>query len=153
MNRSHYLERKIDKKDHAILAALFADGRITTKDLADLMDMSSPSAAARILKMKDAGAIKGYTVVIDPLVFGLSITANLRMSPFSGEVNRLKQMLNETPQIVEANHVSGKNGYVAIVMTCDTDELNSVIACFSAFASIDSEVILSPTVPRRLPKF
>ena len=152
MNRSRYLDRKIDKTDHAILAALFADGRITTTDLADLIDMASPSAAARILKLKDAGAIKGYTGVIDPLAFGLSITANLRMNPFTGEGNRLKQMLKDTPQVVEANYVSGKVSYVAKVMTRDMAELDSVIARFATFAETDAEIILSSTVPRRLPK-
>ena len=152
MNRSSYLERKIDKTDHTILDALFADGRISTKDLADLIHMASPSAAARILKMKDAGAIKGYMVVIDPLAFGLSIAANVRMNAIPGQLSRLTQMLNDTPQVVEANHVSGKDCYVAKVLTRDMAELDSVIARFSAFAATDSEIILSSTVAPRLPK-
>ena len=152
MNRSRYFNRNIDKTDHAIIAALNEDGRMTIKDLAVQIDMSSPSVAARILKLKDAGAIRGYSVVVDPLAFGLSITANLRMNPITGEVNRLKQMLKDTPQVVEATHVSGKVSYVAKVITRDLDELDGLIARFSPFAATEAEIILSSTVPRRLPK-
>lgn len=152
MNRSSYLSRNIDKTDHAIIAALADDGRISIKDLAKQIGMSSPSVAARILKMKDAGAIKGYTVVIDPLAFGLSVTAYVRLSAISGELNRLKRMLSDIPQVVEANHVSGNDCFVAKVMVRDVNELDSLIERFSSVAATESNVILSSTVPRRLPK-
>ena len=152
MNRSRYLTRNIDKTDHAIIAALTADGRMTITDLAEQIGMSSPSVAARILKMKDAGAIQCYTVVIDPFAFGLCIAAHVRMNAIPGQMSRLAQMLKDTPQVVEANHVSGKDCYLAKVMTRDMSELESVIATFSPLAATDAEVILSSTVPRRLPK-
>ena len=152
MNRRSYVPRNIDEVDHAILAALVADGRMTTKDLADLIGMASPSIAARILKMKDAGAIQGYTVVIDPLAVGLSVSAYLRLSSTTGDLNGLKHMLNGTPQVVEANHVSGNDCFVAKVMARDVREFEQVISSFSPIAAVESNIILSSTVPRRLPK-
>ena len=152
MNRSSYLKRKIDKTDHAILTALFANGDITIKELRDLVEMSSPSVSARILKMKDAGVIQNYTVVIDPIALGLSVEAYVRLSALAGELNGLKCMLNETPQVVEANHVSGNDCFVAKVMARDVKELDSLIERFSSVAATESNVILSSTVPRRLPK-
>ncbi|WP_425231301.1 Lrp/AsnC family transcriptional regulator, partial [Sphingorhabdus sp.] len=60
MNRSRYVIRQLDKTDRAIIVALTEDGRMTIRELAILIDMSSPSVSERILKLKDAGAILGY---------------------------------------------------------------------------------------------
>ena len=152
MNRSSYLKRKIDKTDHTILIALFANGDITIKDLGNLVEMTSPSVSARILKMKDAGVIQNYTVAIDPIALELTVEAYVRLSALTGELNRLNRMLNETPQVVEANHVSGNDCFVAKVMVRDVKELDSLIERFSSVAATESNVILSSTVPRRLPK-
>lgn len=152
MNRSSYLTRKIDETDHTILAALFADGRITTARVAKMMRMSSPSVAARILKLKDAGAIKGYTVVIDPKVFGFGIAAHVRMNAKLGEAKRLEQMLGDSPEIVEADHITGGDCFMTKVVVRDAEELKAVLDRFSTFAATESAIIMSSTVPRRLPK-
>ncbi len=71
MNRSRYVIRQIDKTDRAIISALFENGRMTLRELAEVIDLSSPSVTDRIEKLKDAGAIQGYTAIIDPKAFGL----------------------------------------------------------------------------------
>jgi Lrp/AsnC family leucine-responsive transcriptional regulator len=126
MNRSRYVTRQLDKIDRAIIAALTEDGRITIRELADQIDMSSPSVTDRILKLKDAGAITGYTVLVD--------------------------LLNETPQVVEAHRVTGADCFVAKVVVCDAQELETVVDRFLPFASTDTAIIQSSTVARRLPK-
>ena len=106
----------------------------------------------RIHKLEDAGAIQGYNLEINPTVFGLNITTYVRMCAMLGEVRRVEQLLSETPQIVEAHHISGENCFLAKVVTRDMEELEGVIARFSAFASTDTAIVLSSTVKRRLPK-
>ena len=103
--------------------------------------------------MKDAGVIQNYTVVIDPIALELFVEAYVRLNALAGELNGLKRMLNETPQVVEANHVSGNNCFVAKVMVRDIKELDSLLEQFSSVAATESNVILSSTVPRRLPKW
>ena len=152
MNRSRYVIRPIDKTDHAIIAALSENSRMTVRELAEQIGLSSPSVSERIHKLEDAGAIQGYNLEIDPTVFGLNITAYVRMRAMLGEVKRVEQLLSETPQIVEAHHISGEDCFLAKVVTRDMEELEGVIARFSAFASTDTAIVLSSTVKRRLPK-
>ena len=61
-------------------------------------------------------------------------------------------MLSDTPEVVEANRVSGEDCFVATVVVSDVQELQAVIEPFLLFASTDTAIILSPTVARRLPK-
>jgi Lrp/AsnC family leucine-responsive transcriptional regulator len=152
MNRSRYVTRPLDTTDRAIIAALNENGRMTVRELAALIGLSSPSVTERIHKLEDAGALRGYTVIIDPKVFGLGIAAHVRMRAMHGEVKRVAQMLIDTPEVVEADRVTGEDCFLAKVVVSDVQELESVIDRFQPYASADTAIILSSTVARRLPK-
>lgn len=152
MNQSRYVIRQIDKIDRAIIKALTEYGRKTFKQLAKQIGMSSPSVTERILKLKDAGAIKGYSVLVDPAVFGLVIAAHLRLRALPGQLKRVEQMLIDAPEIVEADHVTGEDCFQAKVIVSDVPTLEAVVSRFSPFASTDTAIIQSSPVLRRLPK-
>lgn len=125
---------------------------MTVRDLADKIGMSSPSVTERIHKLEDAGAIRGYTVLVDPKVFGLGIAAHVRIRARPGEVKRVAQMLFDTPEVVEADHVTGEDCFLAKVVVCDVQALETVVDRFVPFASTDTAIIQSTTVVRRLPR-
>ena len=152
MNRSRYVTRPIDTTDRAIIAALTDNGRMTVRELAALIGLSSPSVTERIRKLEDAGAIRGYTIAVDPKVFGLGIAAHVRMRAMPGEVRRLAQMLIDSPEIVEADRVTGEDCFFAKVLVSDVQELENVIDRFLPFSSADTAIVQSSTVVRRLPK-
>jgi Lrp/AsnC family leucine-responsive transcriptional regulator len=138
--------------DRAIIAALNENGRMTVRELAAHIGLSSPSVTERIHKLEDSGALQGYTVIVDPKVFGLGIAAHVRMRAMHGEVKRVAQMLIDTPEVVEADRVTGEGCFLAKVVVSDVQELESVIDRFQPYASADTAIILSSTVARRLPK-
>lgn len=152
MNRSRYVTRPLDATDRAIIAALSENGRMTVRDIAGHIGLSSPSVTERIHKLEDAGAIQGYSVLVDPKVFGLGIAAHVRMRAMPGEVKRVAQMLIDTPEVVEADRVTGEDCFLAKVVACSVLELENVIDRFQPYASADTAIILSSTVERRLPK-
>lgn len=152
MNRSGYVIRPIDQIDRAIIAVLTEDGRMAIKDVADMIDMSSPSITARIEKLKDAGAIRGYAVVVDLKAFGFNVAAYVRMYARPGEMKKVAQMLEDTPEVVEAHHVTGADSFLAKVVARDVEELETVVDRFVPVAATDTAIIQSSTVARRLPK-
>jgi Lrp/AsnC family transcriptional regulator, leucine-responsive regulatory protein len=124
---------------------------MTFRELATQIGLSSPSITERVLKLQDAGAIQGYTVSVTPKVFGLGISAHLRMHAIPGQLSRLAQMLVDTPEIVEADRVTGQDCFLAKVVVRDLDQLEMVVDRFAQFASTDTAIIQSSPVPRRLP--
>ncbi len=152
MNRSRYVTRNLDATDRAIVAALTTNGRMTVRELAAQIGLSSPSVTDRIHKLEDAGAIQGYTISVDPKVFGLGISAHVRIRAMPGQVARLIQMLAETPQIVEADRVTGEDCFIAKVVVMNLLELETVVDRFVPFSSTDTAIVQSSTVSRRLPK-
>ena len=69
-----------------------------------------------------------------------------------GEVKRVAQMLIDTPEVVEADHVTGEDCFLAKIVVSDMHELETVVDRFVPFASTDTAIIQSSTVARRLPK-
>lgn len=152
MNRSRYVTRQLDKIDREIIAALTEDGRMTLKELAEQIGMASPSVRARLLKLEDAGAIRGYTIVIDPNVFGLCTAAFVRMNAMPGQVKKLEKVLDESTEVVQAYRVTGEDCFLANVVVSDARELQAVVDRFQLYASADTAIILSSPVAPRLPK-
>jgi Lrp/AsnC family transcriptional regulator, leucine-responsive regulatory protein len=103
-------------------------------------------------KVMDAGAILGFTVIVDLKVFGYLASANVRFNAFPGEAKRLEQMLDDNPHVVQATRVTGADCYVADIFASDEQELQNVVDGFRVCASADMAVVLSSTVARRLPK-
>jgi Lrp/AsnC family leucine-responsive transcriptional regulator len=152
MNRSLYLIRRLDQIDRAIIAALYEDGRRTIKEVAELLNMSSPSITARIDKLKDAGAIKGYTVVVDPGAFGLNVAAYVRMNAMPGQVPKLEKLIEDAPEVVESHQITGEDCFLAKVVVSDVHQLKTVVDRFRTYSSADPAIILSSPVPMRHPK-
>jgi Lrp/AsnC family transcriptional regulator, leucine-responsive regulatory protein len=152
MNRSRYVIRPLDTTDRAIVLALHTKGRITIRDLAEQIGLSSPSVTERILKMEDSGAIRGYSIIIDPKVFGLDVVAHLRILALPGLVDQLLQLLIDTPEIVEADRTTGDDCFLAKAIVRNLSELESLIDRFLPFSSISAFVVLSSPVVRRLPR-
>lgn len=152
MNRSQYVTRPLDATDRAIIAALNSNGRMTVRELAEQIGMSSPSVTERIHKLEDTGAIRGYTIIIDAAVFGLAICAHIRLRAMAGEAKRVAQMLIDASEIVEADHVTGEDCFLATVKVRDLHELETVIDRFLPYASTHTAIVQSSTVVRRLPK-
>ena len=90
--------------------------------------------------------------MVDPKVFGLGIAAHVRMRAKPGEVKRVAQMLIDTPEVVEADRVTGEDCLMAKVVVCNVQELEAVVDRFLPFSSTDTAIIQSATVVKRLPR-
>lgn len=152
MNRSRYLERNFDKTDRAILNALAVNARITVRELAQVLNLSAPSVAERMRRLEDRGIIEGYTIIVDAHAVGMTITALIRIRPMPGEAKRIGVMLSETPEVIEADRVTGDDGFIAKVIVAMMADLEAMLDRFLPFASVTAAIIQSSLVKRRIPK-
>ena len=153
MNRSRYVNRPIDKTDRAIIAALTENGRVSFKDLAEQIGLSSPSVTERIHKLEDCSAIQSYTITINPKALGLNVAAHVRFYAMPGEVKKVDQMLNDSPEVIEAVRVTGKDCFLATVVVRELEDIEKLTDRFERVAATDVAIVQSITVAKRLPKF
>ncbi|MGL6234305.1 MAG: Lrp/AsnC family transcriptional regulator [Segniliparus sp.] len=138
-----------DTTDVAILRALQDDGRLPLADLARAVSMSPSAVKERVRKLEETGAISGYTAVVDPEKLGYSILAHLRLRYPSSNYRALHDLLDSTPEIVEAHHVTGDDCFVLKVVATSMRHLEQVAGRVGALGSVTTSVAYSSPLARR----
>ena len=139
----------LDATDHRILEHLQRDGRLSVADLARAVNLSASATADRVRRLTDAGVITGYTATVDPQALGYAITAFVRLAYPSGNYRPFHDLVDTTPEIVEAHHVTGADCFVIKVIARSMPDLERLTGRLATLGSITTSVVYSTTVPRR----
>ncbi len=118
----------MDALDKQILALLVEDGRRTFDDLARRVSLSPPSVKRRVDRMRAAGALRGFTAVVDHTALGASTEALVELFYAPGTtLDRVAESLRAHPEVVEAWSVTGEADCIARVRTADNADLERLI--------------------------
>jgi Lrp/AsnC family leucine-responsive transcriptional regulator len=148
------LETKvIDEIDRRLLEALRHDARMSLKELAEQVGLSSPSVAERIRRLQERKVIRGFTVDIDSAALGFTLQAIVRIRPLPGKLHIVQKLIQETPQIVECDKVTGDDCFVARMHVRSMEEIDAILDRIADKASTSTSMVKSQTVARRLPPF
>lgn len=145
-------ETGLDSMDAAILRELCADARIPRAELSRRVGLSAPSVADRIRRLEDVGIISGYGARIDPARLGYGLTILIRARPLPGEMANMIEAIQDTPQIVTCDRVSGEDCFVARAHVRDVAEMEAVIDRIVPFGATNSSIVQSSPVEERLVK-
>ncbi len=151
MKRLRYQNGAVDAVDEKLLRALIANVRTTNAELARLVGLSAPSVSERIKRLEEAGAIKGYTLTIDPEAIGLPVSAWLRIRPMPGQLQKVAEIVRGLPEIVECDRVTGEDCFLARAHVKSVQDLERVIDEIIPYAMTNTSIIQSSPVERRLP--
>lgn len=151
MKRLRYENGEVDGTDMKLLNALAADARVSIAALARMVGLSPPSVSERIRRLEEAGVIEGYTIRIDPRALGLPLAAWLRIRPVPGQLPKVTEILQNLPEIVECDRVTGEDCFIARACVGSVEELERLIDKVMPFAMTNTSIIQSSPVERRLP--
>ena len=151
MKRLRYENGDLDAIDVRILNALVDDARTSIADLARSVGLSPPSVSERIKRLEEAGAIEGYTLMINPKALGLPIAAWLRIRPIPGQLQKVADILRGLRQIVECDRITGEDCFIARAHVQSVDDLEKLIDQVIPYAMTNTSIIQSSPVKRRLP--
>lgn len=138
-----------DATDWRILHALQHQGRATFAELARAVSMSASAVTERVRRLEDAGVISGYTAVVDQERLGLPVLAFVRLRYPHGNYKPFHDLLDTTPEILEAHHVTGDDCFVLKVATRSMRHLEQVAGRIGALGSVTTSVVYSSPLPRR----
>jgi Lrp/AsnC family leucine-responsive transcriptional regulator len=151
MRRLRNQNTDLDALDARILSVLGTDARTSIAELARIVGLSPPSAAERVRRLEETGAIEGYTVVIAPRAVGLPIAAWMRVRPMPGELKTVADILRQLPEIVECDRVTGEDCFVARAHLKSIEDLERLIDQIIPHAMTTTSIIQSTLVKRRPP--
>lgn len=141
----------LDELDRRILDILAANARVSLKELAQEAGLSSPSAAERLRKLEERGVLDGFTIALNPLKLGYPLQAIIRVRPMPGMLHIVEKLIQETPQVVECDKVTGDDCFIAKLFVRDMAELDTLLDRIAEKAQTNTSIVKSTPVKRRLP--
>ena len=139
----------VDPTDWRLLEELQQDGRASFADLARVVAMSPSAVAERVRRMEEAGVIAGYRAAVDPEKVGLQVMALVRLRYPTGNYHPFHALLDSTPEIIEAHHVTGEDCFVLKVLTRSMRHLEEVTGRISGLGPVTTSVVYSSPLPGR----
>lgn len=141
----------LDDIDRRMVEILVEDARVSLKELAQRVGLSSPSASERLKRLEERGVIRGFTVDVDPVALGYTLQAIVRIRPLPGKLHVVQDLIQQIPQFSECDKVTGDDCFVGRLHIRSIDELDTILDRIADKAETSSAIVKAQPVKRRLP--
>jgi DNA-binding Lrp family transcriptional regulator len=145
----------IDDLDARLIAELRAHPRLGLLEISRRLGVARGTVQARLAKLEKRGVVTGFGPEIDPAELGHSIQAFVMLELTQGRLAEAVTALEETPEVLEVDAVSGPQDLVCRIAARDTEHLQAIVNSLLASDAIrrsTSYVVLSrPIRPRVQP--
>nr|WP_072776081.1 Lrp/AsnC ligand binding domain-containing protein [Marivita hallyeonensis] len=121
----------LDGFDTAILQELARDGRISITELSRRIGLSKSPTQARLRRLEEAGAIRGYRALLDPIRLGLDHIAFVEVKMThtrEAALAEFNEALAKIPEIEQAHLIAGNFDYLLKVRTANMRSYRRVLA-------------------------
>ncbi len=148
---------KLDHIDYQIIDMLQHDGRMTIRDMALQLKLSTTPIFNRIKKLEQEGVIEKYVAQINPKKVGKSLYAFVHISikeHSKDAVDSIVAQVISFPEVLECHYVTGGADFVLKVIVKNMEEYNVFVTeklfTVANIAKIDS--LLSLSMPKHSSK-
>lgn len=142
-------EVQLDAVDLQILRALQENARLTTKELAARVNLSTTPVFERMKRLERSGFIKQYVAVLDAekLGRGFTVFCSVKLKQMNRSVARdFISVIRDIPQVAECYNISGEYDYLLKIYAPDMKYYNefiiNVLGNISAIGSILSSFVM-----------
>jgi Lrp/AsnC family leucine-responsive transcriptional regulator len=143
----------IDDLDRRIVEILANDARISLKDLAQRVSLSSPSASERLKRLEERGVIRTFTVDVDPGALGYTLQAIVRIRPLPGQLHIVQNLIEDIPEFSECDKVTGDDCFIGRLHLRSMEQLDHILDRITDRAETNTSIVKSQPIRRRLPPF
>ena len=129
----------LDSVDLQILRALQENARLTTKELAAKVNLSTTPVFERMKRLEKGGLITKYVAILDAekLGRGFTVFCSVKLKQMSRGVARdFISVIRDIPQVAECYNVSGEYDYLLKIQAPDMRYYNEFI--INVLGNIDS---------------
>ena len=112
----------MDTLDHAIIAELERDGRLSNVELAARIGLTSGPCLRRVQRLEQSGVIRGYRAILEPGAIGRGFEVILHVdlaTQEAGIVGAFEREVAAHPEVVEFKRLFGTPDYFLRVQAAD----------------------------------
>jgi DNA-binding Lrp family transcriptional regulator len=129
----------MDKVDEKILKNLMMDARLSARQLALKLGMSTVTILSRIRKLEKQKIIKGYTTLIDHEKLGYDLTAIIEIVA-KKDILDIEDKLSKMDNVCGVYDITGNTDTVIIAKFKERNELSAFVKSLSAMANVENTI-------------
>ena len=144
------MNETLDKTDLLILKTLQKNAKLTTKELADAVNLSPTPVFERQKRLERQGYIKKYVAIIDPekLGLGLLVFCKVKLKQINHEIaDSFTRRIQRIPEVTECYNTSGAYDYLLKVRAKDMKQYQEFVlnklGDIDSVGSIESTFVMS----------
>lgn len=127
----------IDAIDRQIVRTLLHEGRISVRELADRVALSTSATSERLRRLERRGVIEGYRAVLSLAAVGRPFDAVIGVrAARDTDHDALETWLVAQRCIVEALHLTGEQDYIVRARCRDAHELDELLMAMKRDAGV-----------------
>ncbi len=129
----------LDETDKKLLGLLQNNAKMTTKQLAHHLNLSTTPVFERIKRLERTGVIEKYVAIINKEKVGKELVAfcNVSLKQHSHDVIReFESEIAKLNEVIECHHIAGMFDYTLKVITQNMDTYHNFI--YNKLASVDN---------------
>jgi DNA-binding Lrp family transcriptional regulator len=130
----------LDKTDIKILKNLLVDARLSSRQMALKLGMSTVTILTRIKKLEKEKIVKGYTAIIDHEKLGYDLTAIIEIYTKKGKMVEIENELSSLENVCAVYDVTGESDTVVVAKFKNRDELSIFVKMLSSKPNVDKTV-------------
>ncbi len=115
---------ELDELDKKILHAYLLDARVSYRELALRLGVSTTTVQAHTSKLEKARLIRGYSAVLDHEKVGYQLTVITEVSVAKGKLLELEREVAKIPQVLAVYDVTGLTDAIVIAKFKNREELS-----------------------------
>ncbi len=139
----------LDGVNLRLLRELLLDPRLPMAKLARKLGMSAPAVSERVQRLREAAVITGFRLELDPRAVGLPVTAYVRIRPGPGQLSRVAELAQRTPEVVECHRITGEDCFLVKLHVAEVKAIEAILDRFLAFGQTTTSIVQSTPVPLR----
>lgn len=140
-----------DERNLVLIRLLQAEPRLGTAELARRIGMSAPAVRERLLRLEEAGVIRGWRLELEPAALGYPLTVFVRIRPMPGQVPKIAELARAMPQVAECHRITGEDCFILKVHVEAIETLDRLLDRFLAHGQTTTSIVQSTPVPPRDP--
>lgn len=129
---------EFDEIDTKIIKNLLVDARLSARQLAYKIGLSTVTVLSRIKKLEHKKIITGYVARLDHEILGYSLTAIIEVKTNKGKMLEIENKIRENENVCAVYDITGQSDILVISKFKTRDELSDFVKNLSAIPNVEN---------------
>jgi len=130
----------LDKTDEAILKNLMVDARLSARQLALKLGMSTVTVLSRIKKLEKEKIVKGYSATIDHEKLGYNLTAIIEIIGKKDKIVDIEKEIAKIENVCAVYDITGNTDTLIIAKFKERNELSEFVKGLSLIPNVENTI-------------